>query len=120
MRIRKCESCGKQFKVLWDSPAKASRHRFCKRACWIRFHRGSQHNRWRGGRTLDKRSGYVKCGSRKWEHRVLMESLLGRKLKSYEYVHHKNGNKSDNRLTNLEMMTDKQHGKHHAHRLTKS
>lgn len=63
-----------------------------------------------GSRTLDK-TGYVlvyiKGDKRrgKWvrEHRYVMEQSIGRSLTAREFVHHKNGNKEDNYLENLEL-----------------
>lgn len=42
-------------------------------------------------------------------HRVLMENSLGRLLKPNEVVHHKDGNKHNNTLSNLEVMSSKEH-----------
>lgn len=46
-------------------------------------------------------------------HRAIMEEHLGRKLKSGEVVHHINGDKRDNRLDNLQVMTLSEHSRIH-------
>lgn len=42
-------------------------------------------------------------------HDILMEKVIGRKLRSDEIVHHKDGNGLNNRRSNLEVLTRSQH-----------
>lgn len=47
------------------------------------------------------------------EHRYLLEQHLGRKLTRTEHIHHVNGDKLDNRVENLEVMSQAEHNRHH-------
>ena len=51
----------------------------------------------------------IKCD----EHRYIMEKHLGRKLDRKEVVHHINGDSSDNRLENLDVVTLSEHSHLH-------
>lgn len=51
-----------------------------------------------------------------YEHRVVMERVLGRPLETWEHVHHINHNKLDNRPENLQVLTALEHRRLHGAR----
>lgn len=84
---------------------------------------GPRNAMWKGGRSIAS-NGYVlvRVGASyhladvrgyAYEHRIAAENEIGRKLRPGEQVHHKNGNKQDNRPNNLEVLTFQEHRFHH-------
>lgn len=74
---------------------------------------GKANQRWKGGRFVSS-SGYVFIrtgetadgrGIYRQEHRVVMESIVGRPLRPEEVVHHKDGDPSNNKPDNLQLFS---------------
>lgn len=73
---------------------------------------GEKGANWKGGKTITKK-GYVYItiapNKKKFEHVLVMEKHLGRILNANECVHHIDGNKQNNSLANLKLMTKSEH-----------
>jgi len=75
---------------------------------------GYKHPNWKGGGIgFGGYKFFYYQGERILEHRYYMEEVLGRKLRSDEHIHHKNGDTLDNRFENLQLLSHKEHSRIH-------
>lgn len=100
-----CKYCGNQFQ---DRRHGAHTRIYCSRRCANLGSPGRNPLSEPGNRRcIATRDGYVKISKENkflgLEHRLVMERMLGRKLRKGETVHHKNGIRHDNRPENLEL-----------------
>jgi hypothetical protein len=95
----RCEICDKPY------DCRRKWQRTCSNACAGQIRSGPANPHWKGG--CVSRYGYrLICvnGKQVLEHRYLMEQHLGRSLERSEVIHHRDGNKLNNDLSNLELL----------------
>ena len=108
--VTKCYFCKKIVSRIRFKYERNKRN-FCSLACFHKSMRGP------GVGSITKHGYRVHgiMGKYVFEHRRIMENYLGRKLLPNEVVHHKNENKLDNRIKNLQIMSKNEHMKLHQH-----
>lgn len=103
----------------WSRETPRHRAKYPHLRCWDCLAKGTGciHAVWKGGRHFlrgyyrihiaEDDPYYPMADTNKYlfEHRYIMARHLGRLLEPWELVHHKNGQKGDNRIENLELVS---------------
>jgi hypothetical protein len=128
MAVAICKHCGAEYNAR-PVNIKNGITKYCSRRCLSKakenMYLGEKNPKWRGGKIKwsDGRSviyapdhphAHLFGGTHILEYRLIAEKKIGRYLNDDEIVHHVNGDYTDNRPENLEVMSLSEHAKIHA------
>lgn len=108
---------------------KATEYYYTKKRCLKGQRTGDRHHNWKGGKLKDV-NGYIRvrmpnhpmCDHHGYvlEHRLVMEASMGRFLLEEEIVHHADGNKNNNNISNLILFSNHKLHLIHCHKQSRS
>ena len=109
-RLTLCLCCGKIIKRRESKTGLL----FCSQQCSRKYMRGINSPFYKGGTISSNGYKIIKIdGKYRFEHRLKMEKYLGRKLLNSEDVHHIDGDKLNNRIDNLLVISKSDHARLH-------
>lgn len=118
-----CKACGK---IRWVLPSVVKLRTYCSKECAdkekMESFKGENNPSWKGGYYIGQNGYRYKRIDGKYvlEHKFVFEKHYGIKVPRGFLVHHKDKNKMNNSIENLEMMTYKQHSRFHIGKLSDS